>query len=109
LVGPAIVGALARAHVRTRVVDAAVTISDHFCMPAFPRCGALLRNGQPCGRTAAADSEFCGHHTELLESVDAERLREGKIPKKRTLRQSPLRVIGSRVPRSQEMSSRPRP
>jgi len=62
-------------------------------MPTFPRCGALLRNGQPCGRTVAEDSEFCPHHTGLLEIVDAESLREGKIPKRRTLKEPSLRVV----------------
>ena len=62
-------------------------------MPAFPGCAALLRNGQPCGRTVAEDSEFCSHHTELLENVDAESLREGRIPKKRALKEPVLRVL----------------
>jgi hypothetical protein len=62
-------------------------------MPAFTRCGALLRNGQPCGRTADADSEFCVHHTRLLDDVDAQSLREGRIPKKRTLKEPALRVV----------------
>jgi hypothetical protein len=62
-------------------------------MPAFPRCGALLRNGQPCGRTAEAGSEFCVHHTRLLEDVDAESLRQGRIPKKRALKEPSLRVV----------------
>jgi hypothetical protein len=57
-------------------------LSDHVVMPATPRCGALLRNGQPCGRAVAPDSEFCMHHTKLLETVDAEALRQGRIPKK---------------------------
>jgi hypothetical protein len=62
-------------------------------MPAFPRCAALLRNGQPCGRTVSAGSEFCTHHTQLLETVDAESLRQGRIPKKRALNDPPLRLI----------------
>jgi hypothetical protein len=62
-------------------------------MPAFPRCAALLRNGQPCNRTVAADSEFCGHHTKLLATVDAETLRNGRTPKKRAIRKQMLRVV----------------
>jgi hypothetical protein len=57
------------------------------------RCGALLRNGQPCGRTVAAGSEFCIHHTKLLETIDAEALREGRIPKAQRLKASTLRVV----------------
>jgi hypothetical protein len=62
-------------------------------MPAFPRCTALLRNGQPCGRTVEVDSEFCIHHAGLLEEVDAESLRQGRIPKKRALKEPALRVV----------------
>ena len=82
-----------RARTYVREVDDAAGIRDHSDMPAFPRCAALLRNGQPCGRTAAAGSEFCVHHTKLLETVDPESLRQGRIPKKRALRDSPLRLI----------------
>jgi hypothetical protein len=82
-----------RARTYARVVDSASVLRDHFVMPASPRCGALLRNGQPCGRTVAADSEFCSHHTALLGSVNAEALREGRIPKKRSLKASTLRVV----------------
>jgi hypothetical protein len=74
-------------------VDSAGVLRDHSVMPAFPRCGALLRNGQPCGRTVAADSEFCSHHTALLKSVNAVALREGRIPKKRSLKASTLWVV----------------
>jgi hypothetical protein len=66
-------------------------------MPAYPRCGALLRNGQPCGRAVADGSEFCPHHTELLEVVGAEKLRRGQIPKKRTLKEPVLRVVLERT------------
>jgi hypothetical protein len=66
---------------------------DHSDMPAFTRCAALLRNGQPCGRTVSAGSEFCVHHTQLLETIDAESLRQGRIPKKRVLKDPPLRLI----------------
>lgn len=62
-------------------------------MAGFPRCGALLRSGQPCGRTAEADSEFCVHHTRLLDDVDPESLRQGRIPKKRALKEPTLRVV----------------
>jgi hypothetical protein len=62
-------------------------------MPTSHRCGALLRNGQPCGRSVAGGSEFCVHHTRLLEVVDAESLRTGRIPKKRALKEPALRVV----------------
>jgi hypothetical protein len=62
-------------------------------MSEFARCAALLRNGQPCGRTVSAGVEFCIHHTKLLETVDAESLREGRIPKKRALKDPPLRLV----------------
>jgi hypothetical protein len=62
-------------------------------MAAFPRCAALLRNGQPCGRTVATGSEFCVHHTKLLATLDAETLRQGRTPKKPALKESVLRVV----------------
>jgi hypothetical protein len=62
-------------------------------MDAFPRCGALLRNGQPCQRTVAAGSEFCVHHSKLLTTVDAETMRRGRTPKQRALKESGLRVV----------------
>jgi hypothetical protein len=74
-------------------VDSAGVLRDHFVMPAFPRCGALLRNGKTCGRTVEVGSEFCVHHTRLLETVDAAALRQGRIPKKRGLKTSTLRVV----------------
>jgi hypothetical protein len=67
-------------------------LRDHFYMAASPRCGGLLRNGQPCGRTVAVGSEFCVHHTRLLEDVDAEALRHGRTPKNATKPQM-LRVV----------------
>lgn len=83
---------LSRAHVRTRGGGHAED-QRPFGMPAIPRCGALLRNGQPCGRTAEAGSEFCVYHTRLLEEVDPESLRQGRIPKKRALKEPALRVV----------------
>jgi hypothetical protein len=65
----------------------------HFAMPASPRCGARLRNGQPCGRTADAGSEFCVHHTKLLATVDAQTMRQGRTPKQREKQQPVLRVV----------------
>jgi hypothetical protein len=62
-------------------------------MPAFPRCGALLRDGQPCGRTAAAGSEFCVHHTKLLATIEAETMRQGRTPKERARKDSGLRLV----------------
>jgi hypothetical protein len=61
-------------------------------MAASPRCAALLRDGGPCGRTVAAGSEFCLHHTKLLATVDAEALRQGRTPKNVTKTQM-LRVV----------------
>jgi hypothetical protein len=68
-------------------------IGNHFGMAAIPRCAALLRNGEPCGRTVASGSEFCVHHAKLLATVDAETMRRGRTPKKRALRESVLRVV----------------
>jgi hypothetical protein len=74
-------------------VDVWHTISDDLVMSAFPRCAALLRNGQPCNRTAADGSEFCVHHTELLVTVDAETLRQGRTPKNRAAAKQRLRIV----------------
>jgi hypothetical protein len=62
-------------------------------MSAYPRCAALLRSGQPCGRTVAKGSEFCVHHEKLLETVDAEAMRQGRTPKKRARERPALRVV----------------
>src|SRR4051794_1195896 len=62
-------------------------------MTASPRCAALLRNGQSCGRTVAADSEFCVHHTKLLATVDADEMKKGKIPKARAPKMALPRVV----------------
>jgi hypothetical protein len=67
-------------------------------MPAFPRCGALLRDGQPCRRTVAAGSEFCVHHTKLLETVDAETIRQGRTPKRHATLDPVLRVVTDPAP-----------
>ena len=82
-----------RARTYVRAVDSGCVVSDHFGMPAFPRCAALLRDGQPCKRTAAAGSEFCVHHTKLLASVDAETLRHGRTPKRHATLEPVLRVV----------------
>jgi hypothetical protein len=75
-------------------------------MPAaFPRCEAHLRNGQPCGRTVAAGSEFCPHHTKLLETVDAESLREGRIPKQRAFTEAKLRIVSAASVESEPVST----
>jgi hypothetical protein len=78
-------------------VDGSDAISNHSVMSAFPRCAALLRNGQPCDRTAAEGSEFCVHHTELLTTVDAEKLRQGRTPKNRRSAKQTLRVVSGRA------------
>jgi len=81
-----------RAHARTRTGrrgTASATI--RYARPSALR--ALLRNGQPCARTVVEGSEFCVHHTRLLEDVDAESLRQGRIPKKRTLKEPALRLV----------------
>jgi hypothetical protein len=62
-------------------------------MPAYPRCAALLRNGQPWGRTVVSGSEFCSHHTKLLKTVDAEALRQGRIPKRHAVTEPVLRIV----------------
>ena len=80
-------------HVRACEVDTSCVIGDHEVMPASPRCAAMLRNGQPCDRTVAVDSEFCVHHTKLLATVDLDALRHGRTPKKRTIAKQTLRVV----------------
>ena len=82
-----------RAHVRTRELDSACVVSDHFGMPASPRCAALLRDGEPCRRTVVPGSEFCVHHTKLLASVDAGTLRQGRTPKRHATLEPVLRVV----------------
>ena len=82
-----------RAHVRTREVDSGCVVSNHSCMPASARCGALLRDGQPCRRTVAAGSEFCVHHTKLLGTVNAETMRQGRTPKRHSTLEPVLRVV----------------
>ena len=68
-------------------------LASRLRMTAFPRCGALLRNGQPCGRTVARDSEVCSHHKNLLATIDAERMRKGRIPKRGARKGSALTVV----------------
>jgi hypothetical protein len=68
-------------------------IGDDFVMPAVPRCAALLRDGQPCGRTVAVGSAFCVHHTKLLATVDAETMRRGRTPKPRAVKKQKLHVV----------------
>jgi hypothetical protein len=82
----------ARTYLRAGV-DSGSPIRDHSDMPAFPRCAALLRNGQPCGRTIAPDSEFCVRQVGLLTTVGADNLRAGRIPKKRSLGETALHVV----------------
>ncbi len=67
-------------------------------MAAYPRCGAALRNGQPCLRTVEPGSEFCVHHARLFETVHADNLRDGRTPKKRALKGPPLRVVAEPTP-----------
>jgi hypothetical protein len=67
-------------------------------MPTHLRCGALLRNGQPCGRTAAFGSEFCVHHTKLLASVGAETMRQGRTPRRQAKTEPRLRVVAEPAP-----------
>jgi hypothetical protein len=62
-------------------------------MTAYPRCAALLRDGTACGRTVAAGSEFCVHHTKLLATTDVETMRHGRTPKPRATRKQMLRVV----------------
>jgi hypothetical protein len=85
----------APSHARTyvREVDGWCGIGDDFVMPAFPRCAALLRDGQPCGRTVAVGSAFCVHHTKLLATVDAETMRQGRTPKPRAVKKQKLHVV----------------
>jgi hypothetical protein len=39
------------------------------------------------------ESEFCSHHTKLLETVDADALRQGRIPKRRAVTEPVLRIV----------------
>ena len=66
-------------------------------MAGYPRCGARLRDGDPCGRTAAKGSEFCSFHAKLLATVDAETMREGRTPKARDRQKPRLRVVAEPV------------
>jgi hypothetical protein len=75
-----------------------VNIRNHVAVAAYPRCGALLRNGQPCRRTVEPGSEFCVHHIQLLETVGADSLRDGRVPKKRALKAPALRVVAEPSP-----------
>jgi hypothetical protein len=52
-------------------------------MARLPRCAALLRDGQPCLRTIADDSEFCVHHAKLAATHGPETVKQG-MPKRRT-------------------------
>jgi hypothetical protein len=74
-------------------------------MAASPRCAALLRNGQPCGRTIAPESEFCVHHTNLLATLDAETLKHGKIPKQRKQKAPVLRVVTEQTDSGAQLTS----
>src|SRR6476661_8215783 len=62
-------------------------------MASFPRCAARLRDGQPCDRTVADGSEFCVHHMQLLANVDAETMKQGRTPKKRSRSKQVLHLI----------------
>jgi hypothetical protein len=74
-------------------VDAQRSIRHDVVMTAYTRCAALLRDGTPCGRTVAAGSEFCAHHTKLLATTDAETMRRGRTPKERASKKQMLRVV----------------
>jgi hypothetical protein len=54
-------------------------------MARYPRCAALLRDGQPCLRTVADGSEFCVHHAKLAETHGSELVKDG-MPRRRTSR-----------------------
>jgi hypothetical protein len=53
-------------------------------MQAFPRCAALLRDGQACDRTVVEGSEFCVHHDRLLVEHGADALKQGLPRRKQT-------------------------
>ena len=56
-------------------------------MAEFPRCAARLRDGTPCHRTVAEDSDFCVHHQRLLDEHSAEELRQG-LPRRKQAKAS---------------------
>ena len=73
-------------------------IGDHFVMPSFPRCAALLRDGRACERTVAPESaSFCVHHAALEPELGADALRQGRYPPRKELRHDvhPLIVASS--------------
>jgi hypothetical protein len=61
-------------------------MSDH------PRCAALLHRGQDCRSVVQAGSEFCLHHSGLVEKHGADALRRGEhLPtRKRRIVQKPV-------------------
>jgi hypothetical protein len=59
-------------------------------MPEHPRCTALLHGGKRCQSVAVAGSEFCPHHTNLIEEHGAEALKRGEhlpLPRKRVVQE----------------------
>jgi hypothetical protein len=88
-------------------MDSGARKRHHFGMPASPRCAAFLRDGSPCGRTVAAGSEFCVHHAKLLETVDAETMKNGKTPKPRARKESALRLVSESPIEDAEVEAMP--
>jgi hypothetical protein len=62
------------------------------------RCAARLRDGQPCGRTGLRDSQFCSHHTSLVEMHEADVLKQ-RLPSRRASSGSkPPKVVTAHGP-----------
>jgi hypothetical protein len=63
-----------------------------------PRCAARLRDGQPCGRTVLAGSEFCGHHASLVEVHGSDTLKQGLPRRRASAGTAPPKVITGSEP-----------
>jgi len=59
------------------------------------------------GRTVAAGSEFCVHHTKVLAAVDAETMRNGKTPRPRARKASSLRLVAESSVKDSDVAARP--
>jgi len=53
-------------------------------MAGHPRCAALLHGGEQCRSVAETGSEFCPHHSRLVDEHGAEALKRGEhLPARR--------------------------
>jgi hypothetical protein len=85
-------------------------------VPEHPRRAALLHGGKQCRSVAAAGSEFCPHHTGLVEEYGAESLKRGEhLPARRkrvvetaVVAEATEATTGNGVPAVDPASVRPR-